>query len=81
MGYLIGTDEAGYGPNLGPLVISASVWQVPDGASAEELFHRLRPVVAASLGEAGKDRRADPLRSRVRPASRDQHRGRRPDRL
>jgi ribonuclease HII len=30
MGYLIGTDEAGYGPNLGPLVISASVWQVDD---------------------------------------------------
>ena len=29
MGYLIGTDEAGYGPNLGPLVISASVWHVP----------------------------------------------------
>ncbi|MDR0871618.1 MAG: hypothetical protein LBN39_12585 [Planctomycetaceae bacterium] len=25
--YLIGTDEAGYGPNLGPLVISASVWE------------------------------------------------------
>ena len=31
MTYLIGTDEAGYGPNLGPLVISATVWQVPDG--------------------------------------------------
>ena len=25
--YLIGTDEAGYGPNLGPLVVSASVWR------------------------------------------------------
>ncbi len=29
MGYLIGTDEAGYGPNLGPLVISATVWHAP----------------------------------------------------
>lgn len=28
--YLIGTDEAGYGPNLGPLVISASLWWVDD---------------------------------------------------
>lgn len=29
MSYLVGTDEAGYGPNLGPLVVSASVWEVP----------------------------------------------------
>jgi hypothetical protein len=28
MTWVIGTDEAGYGPNLGPLVISATVWQV-----------------------------------------------------
>ena len=26
----IGTDEAGYAPNLGPLVVCATVWQVPD---------------------------------------------------
>ena len=30
MSLLIGMDEAGYGPNLGPLVITASVWEVPD---------------------------------------------------
>jgi hypothetical protein len=45
MGYLIGTDEAGYGPNLGPLVISASVWRVPDGVEGAELYRRLRRVV------------------------------------
>ena len=32
---MIGVDEAGYGPNLGPLVISATSWHVPDGVSEE----------------------------------------------
>jgi ribonuclease HII len=30
MGFVIGMDEAGYGPNLGPLVLTATVWEVPD---------------------------------------------------
>ncbi len=46
MGYLIGTDEAGYGPNLGPLVISATAWEVPDGVGNEDLFERLAGVVS-----------------------------------
>ena len=29
LGFVIGVDEAGYGPNLGPLVVAATVWQVP----------------------------------------------------
>lgn len=45
MAYLIGTDEAGYGPNLGPLVISASVWEVPDGLDAAAMYDRLAAVV------------------------------------
>ncbi len=28
MAYFIGTDEAGYGPNLGPLAVTATCWQV-----------------------------------------------------
>jgi hypothetical protein len=54
MGYLIGTDEAGYGPNLGPLVISASVWQTPDGMRAEDMFDRLGLVFADSIAVAEK---------------------------
>jgi len=52
MGYLIGTDEAGYGPNLGPLVISASVWQAPDGVGAEDLFGRFAHLIACSHKQA-----------------------------
>jgi hypothetical protein len=58
MGYLIGTDEAGYGPNLGPLVISATVWEVPDGVRGERLFEHVRHIVApATEAVAGQ---ADP---------------------
>ena len=49
MGYLLGTDEAGYGPNLGPLVISATVWEAPDGVGVEDLFDRLAQVIASRL--------------------------------
>ena len=49
MGYLVGTDEAGYGPNLGPMVISATVWEVPDDVGCENLFERLRHVIAPRL--------------------------------
>jgi hypothetical protein len=37
MGILIGMDEAGYGPHLGPLVIAATAWQVPDELSDGEV--------------------------------------------
>lgn len=32
MGILIGMDEAGYGPNYGPLVVAATAWHAPDAA-------------------------------------------------
>ena len=34
----IGIDEAGYGPNLGPLVIAATAWQAPVSCDLYELF-------------------------------------------
>jgi hypothetical protein len=46
MAYLIGTDEAGYGPNLGPLVIAASVWRVPDGTMNRDLYELFGRSVA-----------------------------------
>lgn len=35
--FFIGVDEAGYGPNLGPLVIAGSLWSAPADCT-EELF-------------------------------------------
>ena len=45
MPYLVGTDEAGYAPNLGPLVITATVWHV-DGDGRADLYRRLRSAVS-----------------------------------
>ncbi|TWT46776.1 hypothetical protein [Botrimarina hoheduenensis] len=41
----IGVDEAGYGPNLGPLVIAATAWRVPNEGPAD-LYDRLATVIA-----------------------------------
>ena len=60
MRYLVGTDEAGYGPNLGPLVSSATVWEVPDEVGGDRLFDRLSHVIAP-----GRDRRGGCDGSRV----------------
>lgn len=45
MPYLIGTDEAGYSPHLGPLVISAAVFWVADLDAGEDLYPRLKKVI------------------------------------
>lgn len=42
---LIGTDEAGYGPNLGPLVITATTWEIPHHLEPESLWHPLQDVL------------------------------------
>src|SRR6185295_12856520 len=64
MPYLIGTDEAGYGPNLGPLVVAATTWEVPAKTPADALYERLEKVVSAALPADG-DRRLPMADSKV----------------
>jgi hypothetical protein len=45
MQYVLGVDEAGYGPKLGPLVISGTLWSVPDEVDAAAL-HEYLPSIA-----------------------------------
>ena len=44
---VIGIDEAGYGPNLGPLVLGASVWLVPAQCKLDRLATDLEPQFQA----------------------------------
>ncbi len=45
MAYVIGTDEAGYGPNLGPLVIGATLWHLADDVPPAQFDARLRQTI------------------------------------
>lgn len=47
MTYLVGMDEAGYGPNLGPLVVSATAWRTdrPD----VDLYQQLAACVSTKV--------------------------------
>lgn len=56
MPYLIATDEAGLGPNLGPLVISATVWQLPDAMSPGDLFEVLQDSIVPAAGQVDGNR-------------------------
>ncbi|MFZ5832627.1 MAG: hypothetical protein ACOY3P_21275 [Planctomycetota bacterium] len=53
MTWIVGTDEAGYGPDLGPLVISASAWRVPESLSPQRMYDALAGCI---VGEIGKSR-------------------------
>lgn len=51
MPFLVGVDEAGYGPNLGPLVVAATVWRAPR-LPPDDLYDALRSGVARDAAEA-----------------------------
>jgi ribonuclease HII len=52
MPLLIATDEAGYGPQLGPLVIVATAWQLKPGIGLKSAHKRLaRPIDIDGVGE------------------------------
>jgi ribonuclease HII len=45
MPWLIGIDEAGYGPNLGPLVMTSVAFQIPPEPNGVNLWHVLAAAV------------------------------------
>ncbi len=69
--YVVGTDEAGYGPNLGPLLVAASCWTLQteslgDGETLRRAFsatQKLPPVASetvatSNVGKSPKNRRS-----------------------
>ncbi len=59
MGIVIGMDEAGYGPNLGPLVITATVWEVPGNPHECDFWSAFSDVVDQEKPSEGKLHIAD----------------------
>ncbi len=45
MVFLLGIDEAGYGSNLGPLVVAGSLWEVADQRTSEDLYEAFAPDI------------------------------------
>ncbi len=58
MGLLIGMDEAGYGPNLGPLVVTVTVWEVPGSPRDFDLWAAMAEVASESPSK-------DPLKLQI----------------
>jgi hypothetical protein len=48
MALLIGMDEAGYGPNLGPLVVGATAWEVAGDPRKADLWQAFSGIVDQS---------------------------------
>ncbi len=50
---LVGADEAGYGPNLGPLLIAASVWRIPKAMTTDQFNAALNSVLRPEIWHNG----------------------------
>jgi ribonuclease HII len=51
MAWIIGIDEAGYGPNLGPLVMSAVAYKVPHETASANLWDVLAQAACREVGD------------------------------
>lgn len=49
----IATDEAGYGPTLGPLVICGTAWTAPDDLLPQTWYAHLEPLVTTRVSALG----------------------------
>ncbi len=54
MAVIAGIDEAGYGPLLGPLVVSGVAFDVPDDAVGDDLWTRLADTVSRSPRDSAR---------------------------
>ncbi len=54
---IVGCDEAGYGPTLGPLVIAATAWETTADTTGADLYRLLASAVSSGT-ERGSTRRA-----------------------
>lgn len=76
MTLVIGTDEAGYGPNLGPLVVAATAWRVeasPDEAESVLTDAVTEATADPSHGLVWADSKTLYKPARRRPADGDGH--------
>jgi len=59
--YILGTDEAGYGPNLGPFTLACTQWEIPENAFNDrhddlELLHELLAGVVTDTPPSRKEK-------------------------